>query len=354
MGDNQIKLFRIRSKGRKYFECQLGDNKAKLVINSVSEGCVPGTTAVFVVKDLSTRSKWGADLKFDPVAVADEATVAAMRRAAEAEKWLGFAETDASAGRYSTHAIHEAIRLSDGLPQFAERLAALHKALEKNKARHEARMAESARFLEEQQERSRQYREKEMRKRQAVRQRRALFPLFDLPPFNKPVRWYGQVVVFESSGKSFRISEDHPSVEGSHLLGHEGDLGCYCYYREATADEIAALDAAEAAHKAAAEARQRRDAEIRRIAEQIREAGERPDGTNEPRGERLIDSQTIYGGGEWFVVGEDAIWYVQNNGADGDYWGANNVRTGGAGAIGWRIPFDQQTADDLRRLEAAA
>lgn len=38
--------------------------------------------------------------------------------------------------------------------------------------------------------------------------------------------------------------------------------------------------------------------------------------------------------------------------ADGDNWGCNNVRTGGAGAIGWRIPFDAQIADDLRRQNA--
>lgn len=342
-----IKTFRVLSKGRKYFECQLGNAKAKLVINKICEGVAPGETVSFVVNDQSERGRYGTALKFEPVALADAATVAAMQRAAAAEKWLGYAETDAASGRYSSNAISEAGKLAYGLPQFAERMAALREAVNRNREAHEAQKREWAREKEQQ----RQARDAE---KQAVRQRRALFPLSDQPPLNKPVRWYGQVVVFESSGKSFRISEDHPSVEGSHLLGHEGDMGCYCYYREATADEVAALDAADAAQQAAAEARQHRAAEIRRIAEYIKSAGERPDGWNEPSGERLIDSQTIYGGGEWFVVGEDAIWYVQNNGADGDYWGANNVRTGGAGAIGWRIPFDQQTADDLRRLEAAA
>jgi hypothetical protein len=38
--------------------------------------------------------------------------------------------------------------------------------------------------------------------------------------------------VFTGYGKSFRITEDHPSFEGSHLLGHEGDLGRYAYYEK--------------------------------------------------------------------------------------------------------------------------
>lgn len=351
---SNIKSFRVLSRGRKYFECQLGNAKAKLVINAISESVQPGETVSFVINDLSTHSPYGTTLKFEPVALADSATVAAMQRAASAEKWLGYAEADAKTGLRSSNAISEALRLCAGLPPFADRLAALREAVKRNTEAHEAKEREWAREAEAQRQAAAEYRAAERQKQAERRQSRALFPLSDLPPFNKPVRWYGQVVVFESSGKSFRISEDHPSVEGSHLLGHEGDLGCYCYYREATADEIAALDARDAERAAAAEARKHREAEIRRIAEYIKSAGERPDGWNEPSGERLIDSQTIYGGGEWFVVGEDAIWYVQNNGADGDYWGANNVRTGGAGAIGWRIPFDQQIADELRGLEAAA
>ncbi len=69
-------------------------------------------------------------------------------------------------------------------------------------------------------------------------------------------------------------------------------------------------------------------------------------------GERLIDTQDLYGGGGWFVVGPEGIWRVENNGRDGDNWSANNVRTGGAGAIGYRVPFDQALADELHALAA--
>jgi hypothetical protein len=45
-----------------------------------------------------------------------------------------------------------------------------------------------------------------------------------------------------------------------------------------------------------------------------------------------------------------AVWYVQNNGADGDDWSANNVRTGGAGAIGWRVGRTEELIEQLDAL----
>jgi len=48
--------------------------------------------------------------------------------------------------------------------------------------------------------------------------------------------------------------------------------------------------------------------------------------------------ENIYGGGEWWVIQENWIWHIRNNGHDGDNWSANNVDTGGAGAVGRRVP----------------
>jgi len=106
---------------------------------------------------------------------------------------------------------------------------------------------------------------------------------------------------------------------------------------------------------AAREERARLDAarsRVTAITRDIQARGERPDGDNSPTGERLIDTQDIYGGGGWFVVGPEGMWHIENNGRDGDNWSANNVRTGGAGAIGYRVPFDQALADELRALAA--
>lgn len=65
-----------------------------------------------------------------------------------------------------------------------------------------------------------------------------------------------------------------------------------------------------------------------------------------PPGEQIwIDKTALgYGGGAWVVIepGENYFWYVENNGADGDDWSRNNVTTGGAGAIGYRLPMTDE------------
>lgn len=98
---------------------------------------------------------------------------------------------------------------------------------------------------------------------------------------------------------------------------------------------------AEAAPLRAEDARRARAlaayARLADLAADVRANGERPAGSNAPEGVRLFDSQTIYGGGDWWIVTPEHVWYVLNNGADGDDWRGNNVQTGGAGAIGWRV-----------------
>jgi hypothetical protein len=68
---------------------------------------------------------------------------------------------------------------------------------------------------------------------------------------------------------------------------------------------------------------------------------------HQPQGEEIaLDDGhlRIYGGGEWVVIepGGQHFWYVRNNGADGDDWSHNNVTTGGAGAIGYRLPMTEE------------
>jgi hypothetical protein len=72
-------------------------------------------------------------------------------------------------------------------------------------------------------------------------------------------------------------------------------------------------------------------------------------------GERFDDPQNpqiIYGGGEWYVLQEkEKMWHVQNNGMDGDDWSRNNIRTGGAGAIGRMLPYNEKIAGMIRDLK---
>jgi hypothetical protein len=206
-------------------------------------------------------------------------------------------------------------------------------------------------FKYEQEER-RQKKHAEIIAKPKPKKLRRLYPLGDLPNLNAPVRLSAdRVVVFEGTGRQFRIGENHPSYEGSHLLGHEGEQGCYCYYREATEDEIATLERHEADEKAKRVRNTNRRATLAGIREAIQKNGEVPAGTHSPEGQRYHDTQNIYGGGDWFVVGPEWIWYVRNNGMDGDDWSRNNVRTGGAGAIGWRVKFDEKLSDEIIELE---
>lgn len=129
-----------------------------------------------------------------------------------------------------------------------------------------------------------------------------------------------------------------------------GDESGYLYRalcRGATEEEAAPLIARLARETEVREAKKR----VKEIARKIEAEGEYPAGVHCPEGERLFNSQDICGGGDWFVVGPEWIWYVKNNGTDGGDWSRNNVRTGGAGAIGRRIPFDAALACELRLLQ---
>lgn len=63
---------------------------------------------------------------------------------------------------------------------------------------------------------------------------------------------------------------------------------------------------------------------------------------------------TMYGGGEEFVLIEAGpragVWHLVNNGSDGDDWGASNVATGGAGAIGRRYEVTSERLAFLRSI----
>jgi len=60
------------------------------------------------------------------------------------------------------------------------------------------------------------------------------------------------------------------------------------------------------------------------------------------------EGANIYGGGKWFVLAEDKVWAVANNGHDGDCWAYNNIRTGGAGAIGYCVPRTEELVGEIR------
>ena len=141
----------------------------------------------------------------------------------------------------------------------------------------------------------------------------------------------GQRYVRED-GLSFGVGDDQ---------GYIYSASCVPATAAETAEWQARHDAAEERKQAATDlaAWKRRTTEI----------GEKPEReVGFPEGERLQDTRTIYGGGDCIVIAEDKIWYIRNNGADGDDWSRNNVRTGGAGAIGRYIPRTVEVEAALR------
>ena len=80
---------------------------------------------------------------------------------------------------------------------------------------------------------------------------------------------------------------------------------------------------------------------------------EKPTGENRVTGETIGDPAypwNIYGGGREYVIQKDEgyIWKITNNGSDGADWSLNNVATGGAGAIGYRVTYTEELEDLIR------
>lgn len=163
---------------------------------------------------------------------------------------------------------------------------------------------------------------------------------------------YDGTEVPEAWGVVIKASRTYYREDGlSFGVGDESGYRYSCVCRYATPDEIAAKEREVAEAKAEQGAAKAEALRLEEIISRFRREGERPDGMNTPEGERILDTQDIYGGGDWFVLGVEWIWYIRNNGRDGDDWSLNNVRTGGAGAIGWRLPYTPQLESEVRSFQ---
>lgn len=73
-----------------------------------------------------------------------------------------------------------------------------------------------------------------------------------------------------------------------------------------------------------------------------------------PAGKQVLlygKSALAYGGGSWFVLQPSKwIWFIKNNGSDGDTWANNNI----PGAMAWRVRWDDGLAEELVALDKIA
>lgn len=164
------------------------------------------------------------------------------------------------------------------------------------------------------------------------------------------VRHRDQWVRVVKLGKDFRIEDHETSAYG--LMPGEDYWARRAYYEPLGEEEAAARDAEVAAEKARVNAINDKIDRAKEIFREILRIGEKPDEDYHLPGRYwFCDSFDNYGCGWAFCVTEDFIWYVKNNGRDSDDWTQNNILTGGAGAMGWRIPFDSSLAEEIRALD---
>ena len=109
------------------------------------------------------------------------------------------------------------------------------------------------------------------------------------------------------------------------------------------------------------ENRKQKEAELHQVLEEILEefsiveTPESPNGMFELEG-TIIDNPfnplNDYGGGEYFVLNDEYIWFVRNNSRDTDNHEFNNIKVKGTyGAIGKRIVYNKVLADKIRSLK---
>ena len=156
---------------------------------------------------------------------------------------------------------------------------------------------------------------------QHVRSHRYAERTASAPAVGETIRRWREIVTVESLGKIFRGGDDLSSLGGP--IGAEGQWVRYVYFRAATADEIAALEAREAEQAAAAAIVKARRAAIAEIAA----SEDRPNLGAEPQGEIIWrdEKSAAVGYSSRVVLSADGwLYHVTTDRSDGAAWGDYN------------------------------
>jgi hypothetical protein len=385
----------ILKRGRKYFEvCYPGKSPFKLVINEISTEFQVGQTVENLLCEFEYKSNGytgGGKTYATPV----NAEVLKVRQSAakeeerqsEIERWQGYVESALNENRIYSKGFEKLRSLAFDTAVYADRVAQIKES---------NRLAEISRwsgYCEERalegsvytrginelitlgrQDLADQYRKQaaevasQQRQTAQKSQQQQECKQLGVKSQSDLVRWsfdqdwseiaaVGQVVYKKLGRKSegawykiLTVRSQYYSEDGL-SFGLSDDSGTLISVtaRLATEEEAApAIAEAELAAQKTAE-KKRRAAERVALIREIKTSGDRPEHN---AGELLLSTVTPYGGGDWFEIDQpnNEIWYCENNGADGDFWGDNNVRTWGAGAIGWRVLYAQELADRITAL----
>jgi hypothetical protein len=168
--------------------------------------------------------------------------------------------------------------------------------------------------------------------------RTRLVPASSAPAVGALVSLFGKIAAVAAHGRRRRITEDDPSVHGSHLLGHEGDQGVVIELRDPTPAEITAY---EARIRAADEATAALSAFWCAWSSALSSATLPPQDeldAIQAFAERLPLPGTAeiqaYGGGTWLARHGTAVYVIQGYSSDGDDWSHQNWQ----GCVVRRLP----------------
>lgn len=342
---------KILKKGRKYWAAATDPKgwACKVVINDISKDFEPGQIVSLDAEDVGTKTRWGSTYIYDPAAIATPELIAHRQALADARKWLRYAEDDTEKGWDHSNAINRMLDLDAGTyPEIADRLTALRQKVAENKAANAA-------AAEARKKRQAERRAAEAKAREERLGKRILVSADYCPSTGKPWRMHnrpgGKIIVIESYGKKWHLHSEDACCYG---MMPDDQWVRYAYYRDATPEEIAAVEAAEEAARKTAAEREARSERLYEIKSIIRKAEHYAKDVqpSDLEGEIILDTFNIYGGGSRFVATDKWLWYIDNNGGDGDDWSVTNVYGGPGtpGGIGWRIPRDEALVAELREL----
>ena len=222
------KSFTVEKIGRKWIGVKMGNGyKTKIAISPETTSYEVGGQYKANLKEVRKSSGYGTSSEF-------YVTTKEEKEKADIEKLLGKLEGHAAkTGKILPDTFSTLNMLgANQRPEYATRInAVLEKVKQAEKEAKEA--AKKAR----QESIAQYYKAKSKQVSQRV-----LFSHNAAPRLNTPIQMFGRWIVFDNIGQSFNINIDHPSTNGSHLLGHEGEKGAYYYYRDARPDEIPKAD----------------------------------------------------------------------------------------------------------------
>jgi hypothetical protein len=386
--------FEIVSKGRKYFKIRYSPehNEFQLLINEISKKFQVGQTITDLLCEFETKvNSYTGGKKTTAIPVDEKIFAERAKTEREAEKkrqikrWRGYVEDKLLYNQIYTKGLEELKDLGFDISVYKDRIAKVkeinrqseisrwsgyveaaaiegrtyHKGLQKLQELGAPEIAEQFRKqIAEYQSKLQEKKQIKIEQEQEQERSKGIIDYwFGSPAWRRSEELthleVGDIYKDRGDGNYYKIltrSRRYVPEDGLSfgLADDQGEI-VSGKARLATPEESATLIAAEESERLEQEKKRAIAVERKALADHIKNHGTNP---QHNVGDLLLSTVNLYGGGDWFEIDREAgeIWYCRNNGNDGDNWSLNNVVTWGAGAIGWRIEYDEAIANRIKIL----